>query len=71
VVEKERIPGLQQLVRRVQVVDSVRRYILELVHATRDNPALRLAPARAAACALPQRPGAGVMRGRDFVIPMT
>jgi len=70
VVEKERIPGLQQLVRRVQVVDSVRRYILELVHATRDNPALALGASPRGSLALFRSAQAlAVMRGRDFVIP--
>jgi len=70
VVEKERIPELQQLVRRIQVVDSVRRYILELVHATRDNPALALGASPRGSLALFRSAQAlAVMRGRDFVIP--
>jgi MoxR-like ATPase len=70
VVEKERIPELQRLVRRVQVVDSVRRYILELVRATRDNPALALGASPRGSLALFRSAQAlAVMRGRDFVIP--
>jgi len=70
VVEKERIPELQRLVRRIQVVDSVRRYILELVHATRDNPALALGASPRGSLALFRSAQAlAVMRGRDFVIP--
>ena len=70
VVEKERIPELQRLVRQVQVVDSVRRYILELVHATRDNPALALGASPRGSLALFRSAQAlAVMRGRDFVIP--
>jgi MoxR-like ATPase len=70
VVEKERIPELQRLVRRVQVVDSVRRYILELVHATRENPALALGASPRGSLALFRSAQAlAVLRGRDFVIP--
>jgi len=70
VVEKERIPELQRLVRRIQVVDSVRRYILELVNATRDNPALALGASPRGSLALFRSAQAlAVMRGRDFVIP--
>lgn len=70
VVEKERISELQRLVRRVQVVDSVRRYILELVHATRDNPALALGASPRGSLALFRSAQAlAVLRGRDYVIP--
>jgi MoxR-like ATPase len=70
VVEKERIPELQRLVRQVQVVDSVRRYILELVHATRENPALALGASPRGSLALFRSAQAlAVLRGRDFVIP--
>jgi len=70
VVEKERIPELQRLVRQVQVVDSVRRYILELVHATRDHPALALGASPRGSLALFHSAEAlAVLRGRDFVIP--
>jgi MoxR-like ATPase len=70
VVEKERIPELQRLVRQVQVVDSVRRYILELVNATRENPALALGASPRGSLALFRSAQAlAFMRGRDFVIP--
>jgi MoxR-like ATPase len=70
VVEKERIPELQGHVRRVQVVDSVRRYILEVVHATRVHPALALGASPRGSLALFRSAQAlAVMRGRDFVIP--
>jgi MoxR-like ATPase len=70
VVEKERIPELQQLVRQVQVVDSVRRYILNLVDATRNAPALALGASPRGSLALFRTAQAlAVLRGRDYVIP--
>jgi MoxR-like ATPase len=70
VVERQRIPELQRLVRQVQVVDSVRRYILELVHATRNHPALALGASPRGSLALFRSAQAmAVLRGRDFVIP--
>jgi MoxR-like ATPase len=70
VVETERIPELQRQVRQVQVVDSVRRYILNLVNATRDVPALALGASPRGSLALFRTAQAlAVLRGRDYVIP--
>src|SRR5512136_1055116 len=42
VVSGASLPDLQRKVRQIQVADSVRRYILDLVNHTRDHPALNL-----------------------------
>lgn len=70
VVDGEGMPELQQQVRQVHVVESVRRYILNLVHATRDHPALALGASPRGSLALFRSAQAlAALRGRDFVIP--
>lgn len=70
VVDGSRIPGLQQQVRQVHVVDSMRRYILTLVQATRDHPALSLGASPRGSLALYRSAQAqAALSGRDFVIP--
>jgi len=69
-VDGERIPALQQKVRQVHVVESVRRYILDIVRATRDHPALSLGASPRGSLALFRAAQANAaLRGRDFVIP--
>jgi MoxR-like ATPase len=70
VVDGERVPELQRQVRQVHVVESVRRYILNLVHATRDHPALVLGASPRGSLALYRAAQAyAALRGRDFAIP--
>lgn len=70
VVDGERMPELQRQVRQVHVVESVRRYILTLVHATRDHAALALGASPRGSLALFRAAQAlAALRGRDFVIP--
>jgi MoxR-like ATPase len=70
VVDGERIPELQHQVRQVHVVESMRRYILNLVHATRDHPALALGASPRGSLALYRAAQAyAALRGRDFAIP--
>jgi MoxR-like ATPase len=70
VVDGERMPELQRRVRQVHVVESVRRYILNLVHATRDHPALALGASPRGSLALFRAAQAlAALRARDFVIP--
>jgi MoxR-like ATPase len=70
VVDGSQIPKLQQQVRQVQVVESVRRYILSLVQATRDHPALSLGASPRGSLALFRAAQAhAALSGRDFVIP--
>lgn len=64
------LPDLQQKVRQVHVVESVRRYILNLVNNTRDHPALSLGASPRGSLALFHTAQAlAALRGRDYVIP--
>ena len=70
VVAGERLPELQRQVRQVHVVESVRRYILNLVHATRGHPALALGASPRGSLALYRAAqGYAALHGRDFTIP--
>jgi MoxR-like ATPase len=69
-VDGHRLPALQQQVRQIHVVESVRRYILNIVRATRDHPALGLGASPRGSLALFRAAQANAaLRGRDFVIP--
>jgi len=64
------LPGLKWKIRQVHVVQSVRSYILNLVHATRNHPALSLGASPRGSLALFHTSQAyALMRGRDYVIP--
>ena len=64
------LPGLKWKVRQVHVVESVRDYILNLVHATRNHPALSLGASPRGSLALFHTAQAyALLRGRDYVIP--
>ncbi len=61
---------LQRQVRQVNVVESVRRYILSLVHSTREHPALSLGASPRGSLALFHTAQAhAALRGRNYVIP--
>ena len=69
-VDGSRLPALQQQVRQVQVAGSVRRYILDLVRATREHDALGLGASPRGSLALFRAAQANAaLHGRDFVIP--
>ena len=69
-VDGHSLPALQQRIRQVHVVESVRRYILSIVHATREHPALGLGASPRGSLALFHAAQAtAALRGRDFVIP--
>ncbi len=69
-VDGMRLPELQRLVRQVNVVESVRRYILSLVLSTREHPALSLGASPRGSLALFHTAQAhAALRGRDYVIP--
>jgi len=69
-VDSHRLPALQQQVRQVHVVESVRRYILNIVHATREHPALGLgASPRGSLALFHAAQASAALYGRDFVIP--
>ena len=70
VVDGQRLPELQRQVRQVNVIEAVRRYILNLVQATRDHPALSLgASPRGSLAIFRSTQARAALRGRDFVIP--
>ncbi len=70
VIDGKRIPELQQQVRRVHAVENIRRYILNLVHATRSHDALALGASPRGSLALFRTAQAhAALHGRDFVIP--
>ena len=65
-----KLPDLQKKVRQVQVAESIRHYILNLVNRTRDHPALNLGASPRGSLALFHTTQAlAALRGRDFVIP--
>ena len=69
-VDRDRLPAIQQQVRRIDVVESVRRYILNIIRATREHPALGLgASPRGSLALFRAAQGNAAIHGRDFVIP--
>jgi MoxR-like ATPase len=70
VIQGEQIPTLQRAVRRVYVVESVRQYILSIVHSTREHTSLSLGASPRGSLALFRTAQAyAAIHGRDYVIP--
>lgn len=70
VIDGKHIPVIQQLVRKVHVVENIRLYILNLVQATREHPALALGASPRGSLALFRTAQAqAALQGRDYVIP--
>lgn len=70
VVEGRQIPEIQAHVRQVHVGESIRRYILDLVEATRDHAALELGASPRGTLALFRTAQAhAALHGRNYVIP--
>lgn len=70
VVDGKRIPHLQHQIRQVHVVESIRRYILNIINATRAHSALALGASPRGSLALFHTAQAlAVLQGRDYVIP--
>jgi MoxR-like ATPase len=70
VVDGARLPGLQRQVWEVYVDDTVRDYVVRLIHATRSHSDLALGASPRGSLALFKTAQAlAVLRGRDFVIP--
>ncbi len=70
VVKAEEILAMQQQVREVRVEDVVRRYIVQVVRATRDHPAVDLGVSPRGSLALYRTAQAyAAIRGRDYVLP--
>lgn len=69
-VDGEQLPALQDAVRRVHVAEAVTRYILHLVHATRDHAALALgASPRASLTLFRAAQASAALAGREYVLP--
>jgi len=69
-IDGNQIASMQSKVREVQVAASVRRYILNLVNATRTNPALGLGASPRGSLALFRTAQArAALDGRDFALP--
>lgn len=69
-VDGASLPVLQRQVREVHVVESVRRYILNLVQHTRNHPSLSLGASPRGSLALYHSAQArAALLGRDYVIP--
>ncbi len=70
VTTTDEVAGLISVVRRVHVSDDVRRYIVDLMTATRRHPELRLgASPRAGLQLLRTARAAAALDGRSFVLP--
>ncbi len=66
----EQVLALQAATRRVHVEDSVADYLLNLVHATRDCPEIRVGASVRASLALYRAAQAkALLDGRDYVVP--
>jgi MoxR-like ATPase len=70
VASETELLDVQQAVREIVVDDLIRRYIVELVNASRNHPDVYVgASPRAALALLRAAQGLALLRGRDFVIP--
>ncbi len=69
-VDGSQLPELQRLVQDIHLDDTVRDYILSLVHATREHADLALGASPRGSLALFRTSQAyAALRGRDFVLP--
>ena len=70
VVEPEDLVAAQESTTRVRLDDSLRGYLVQIVQATRNHPALEMGASPRASLALYRAAQAlAVLRGRDFVLP--
>jgi MoxR-like ATPase len=70
VLQAAEVVALQDRVRAVTVADDVEGYVVAIVRATRDHPAVRLGASPRASVALYRSSQAwAVLAGRDFVLP--
>jgi MoxR-like ATPase len=70
VTTAEEVLAAQRAVRDVHIADSVRRYVFDIIAATRKHPRLTLgASPRAGIMLLLAAQAAGAIEGRDFVTP--
>lgn len=70
VISADELKALIPVVRAVRVTESVARYLLSVIHATREYPTMRLGASPRAALALFRAAQAlAAIRGRDYVKP--
>lgn len=70
VLTGDELIGLQKLVRTIHVDSSIKRYIVNIVEATRNHPDIRLGASPRASIALMRASQARAwMQGREYVIP--
>lgn len=70
IVDGEQLPQLQSLCRQVRVEDKLRRYLVSLVQATRQQAGVRLGASPRGSLALFRASQAwAAMQGRDYVLP--
>jgi MoxR-like ATPase len=70
IIDGDRIPLIQEQIRAVGAVGNIRAYILNIVKATRDHPALALGASPRGSLALYRTAQTrAALRGREFVIP--
>ena len=70
VVTKEDLLQLQNMVEQTYVSNAVVAYVVELIHATRNHPCIRLgASPRATLAVISLSKAVAQLRGRDFVTP--
>ena len=70
VVDGSQLPALQRQVWEVHVDDTIRDYVVQLVHATREHPDLALgASPRGSLALFKTAQGLAALRGRDYVLP--
>lgn len=70
VLSCEQVVELQEATRKVRVDDTINRYILDIVHATRKNDDLHVGVSTRGALALYRASQAtAILAGRDYVIP--
>jgi MoxR-like ATPase len=70
VIDGQTIPELQQIIRHIHVLDNIRKYILDLVNASRHHEALSLGASPRGSLALYRTAQAkAALDGRNYVIP--
>ena len=70
VADPDDISAARQVVQRVHVADAIARYAVDILHATRDHPRVRLgASTRAGVAMVAVAKAFAVMAGRDHVAP--
>lgn len=70
VTDRQTIGNLQDMVRRVRIEESIMEYLIDLVRATRENPAIRLGISSRGGLHLKRAMQAqALVDGRDYAVP--